>query len=79
MWVKDKAYLVVIDGRQSNFSVGTTTGQVGHILKALGAYSAVNLDGGGSSAIVVNGEVKNKPSDPNEWAVANGIMVITRE
>ncbi|MEA4917093.1 phosphodiester glycosidase family protein [Proteiniphilum sp.] len=76
--LKDKAYLVVIDGRQSNYSVGATTGQVGAILKALGAYSAVNLDGGGSSAMVVNGEVKNKPSDTNERAVANGIMVTTR-
>nr|WP_298652663.1 phosphodiester glycosidase family protein [uncultured Proteiniphilum sp.] len=65
---------MVIDGRQSNYYVGVTTGQEGAILRALGAYSAVNLDGGGSSCVVVNGEIKNKPSYSFERAVANGIM-----
>lgn len=75
----EKIYMIVIDGRQSNFSVGTTTGQVGSIMKALGAYTAVNLDGGGSSCMVVNGEVKNSPSDGSVRAVANGVMVVVDE
>ncbi|RNC63388.1 phosphodiester glycosidase family protein [Proteiniphilum sp. X52] len=75
---RKKIYLIVVDGRQNNYSVGATTGQVAEILKALGAYTGVNLDGGGSSCMVVNGEVKNKPSDGSERAVANGIMVTVK-
>ncbi len=76
---RKKAYLMVIDGRQNNYSAGATTGQVGAILKALGAHTGVNLDGGGSSAMVVNGTVRNKPSDGSERAVANGIIVVTKK
>ncbi|NJN64296.1 MAG: CHRD domain-containing protein, partial [Acidobacteria bacterium] len=45
--------LLVIDGR-SSASIGTTIKQTGEILFALGAYDGLNLDGGGSSAFVVN-------------------------
>ncbi len=76
---KTKAYLIVIDGRQNNYSAGATTGQVASILKALGAYDGVNLDGGGSSAMVVNGNIVNKPSDRPERTVANGYMVVTKK
>jgi exopolysaccharide biosynthesis protein len=69
-----KVYLVVVDGRSSS-SGGATFGQTGDILKALGARHAVNLDGGGSSCMVVNGQVKNTPSDGSPRAVANGIVV----
>lgn len=74
-----KAFLIVIDGRQSTYSAGVTTGQAGEILKALGAHYGVNLDGGGSSAMVVNGSVVNKPSDGSERAVSNGIFVVTKK
>lgn len=74
-----KIYMIVIDGRQNNFSVGATTGQVGAIMKALGAYTAINLDGGGSSCMVINGNVKNSPSDGSERAVANGVIVMVNK
>lgn len=74
-----KIYLIVIDGRQANYSVGVTTGQIGYILKALGSYSGVNLDGGGSTCMTVNGQIKNRPSDGSERAVANGILVTTNK
>ncbi|MDR0715133.1 MAG: phosphodiester glycosidase family protein [Bacteroidales bacterium] len=70
-----KVYLLVVDGRQANYSVGVATNHLAAILKAFGAYSAVNLDGGGSSCMVVEGQIKNKPSDGSERAVANGIIV----
>lgn len=74
-----KFYMIVIDGRQQNYSAGTTTGQTGDILKALGAFTGFNLDGGGSSAIAINGAVKNKPSDGTERAVANGILISVKK
>jgi len=46
-------YLVVIDGRQNDYSVGATTAETADWLKRLGAYNALNLDGGGSTALVM--------------------------
>jgi exopolysaccharide biosynthesis protein len=45
-------YLAVIDGRVSGYSTGTTNAQSAALLLALGCYSALNLDGGGSSEMV---------------------------
>jgi exopolysaccharide biosynthesis protein len=45
-------YLVVIDGRVSGYSTGTTNGQSATLMLALGCDSALNLDGGGSSEII---------------------------
>lgn len=72
-------YLVVIDGQQANYSVGATTGQAGEILKALGAHFGVNLDGGGSACMTVNGQIVNRPSDGVERAIANGIVVSVKK
>ena len=46
-------------------------------MKVLGARDALNLDGGGSTAMVVLGEVVSRPSDPSgERAVSDGIFVL---
>ena len=64
----DKRYLyfVVIDGRQPNYSVGASYEDVGNALKFCGAFNGLNLDGGGSTTLVVKGEngepvVLNRP------------------
>ncbi len=69
----DKRYLyfVVIDGRQPGYSVGATYEQVGDALKFCGAYDGLNLDGGGSTTMVVRGAdgtpvVLNRPCNPTE-------------
>lgn len=53
---------LVIDGRQKD-SIGATLKHAQDILLNYGAYNAFNLDGGASSTLVFDGEVKNKPSD----------------
>ena len=75
--------LAVIDGRQPGYSVGMTLRQTAELLQALGAQRAVNLDGGGSSAMVVRDRatgalrVRNKPSDPTgERPVGNALAVL---
>lgn len=69
-------YFVVCDGR-STISRGMTGTELANFCKnTLGARFGVNLDGGGSSTMVVNGAVKNVPSDGRERAVANGIMMV---
>jgi exopolysaccharide biosynthesis protein len=53
--------LLVIDGRQLG-SIGATLKDVQTILLEHRAYNAANLDGGSSSTMVYEGEIKNKPS-----------------
>lgn len=67
---------VVVDGRSSR-SAGMTLAELAAYLKKLGGRSAINLDGGGSSTMLVKGRVVNRPSDGRERPISNGI-VITR-
>lgn len=74
-----KLYLIVIDGRTA-ISKGMTLKQLGDFMLRIGnIYQAVNLDGGGSTTMVVNGNVENLPSGgPGiQRAVANGLMVVS--
>ena len=68
--------LVVIDGRQARWSRGVTLVRFANIMRDLGAVSALNLDGGGSSVMVVDGNVVNRPSDGRERALSNAIVVL---
>ncbi|MCC6774646.1 MAG: phosphodiester glycosidase family protein [Gemmatimonadaceae bacterium] len=70
--------LVVVDGRRP-WSVGMSLAELGDALLALGAGEAMNLDGGGSSALWVDGAIVNFPSDPTgERAVGNALVVRRR-
>lgn len=53
-------YLVVIDGRQPGYSEGVTTAEAAQWLQRIGAHDAVNLDGGGSSTMVM-ADAKGRP------------------
>ncbi len=53
----DKVWLVVTDGRQAGYSAGATLAEMAELLKGLGAVNAINLDGGGSSAIIYHDPV----------------------
>jgi exopolysaccharide biosynthesis protein len=48
-------YLVAIDGRRAGWSAGVTQSEESALMFYLGAYNAINLDGGGSTALVVEG------------------------
>lgn len=56
-----KIICAVVEGRQEFVEGMSQTALAGLLIK-LGAVKAVNLDGGGSSTIVVNGSVMNRPS-----------------
>lgn len=49
---RNTMYWVIVDGRQPGFSVGATDVETGDWLLRLGAYEAIMLDGGGSTALV---------------------------
>ncbi|MFN3729571.1 MAG: phosphodiester glycosidase family protein [Fimbriimonadaceae bacterium] len=67
-------WYVVIDGRQPE-SVGASLRESAQIMAALGCADAINLDGGGSSAINALGLTLNRPSGGTERPVANGILL----
>lgn len=69
--------LLTIDGRRRG-SVGATIREEARYMAALGARAAINLDGGGSSTMVVRSEVVNVPSGGSERLVSNALMVISR-
>ena len=58
------AWLVTVDGRQPDTSAGMTLVELQRLAKRIGLTDALNLDGGGSTTMVIAGNVVNHPSDP---------------
>jgi len=80
-------YLIVIDGRQPFYSEGATLQELAKLMLKLKVYYGMNLDGGGSSTMVISGDdgepiVLNSPIDNyipgRERPVANHIGVFIR-
>lgn len=69
--------LVVVDGRQAH-SIGMTLNELSDFLVKLSAEKAMNLDGGGSSAMLVHGRVLSLPSDGVERPVASAIALVRK-
>jgi hypothetical protein len=73
-----KFFFVVVDGRQPALSAGMTLQELADYLVSIGVYQGVNLDGGGSSAMVVDETIVNSPADATgERAVGNGLLVLS--
>lgn len=69
-------FFVVVYGRQAGYSIGASLADLTRIMHALGAVSAMNLDGGGSSVMIVDGAATGRPSDrAGERPVADAIIV----
>lgn len=73
--LKNGNYLFgVVDGRQAS-SHGLTLTDWAKLLVKMGARDAINLDGGGSSDLVVGGVVQNSPSDGSERYVGSALII----
>lgn len=73
-------YFVVVDGRDDAYSIGMTIPELADFCQErLNADWGVNMDGGGSSTLWVDGRVKNNPSDGRERGVANALMIVRVE
>lgn len=71
--------LAVVDGRWPEHGLGMTLLELARELQALGAVDAVNLDGGGSTTLVVGGAVANRPSDESgERPVSDALAAFPR-
>jgi exopolysaccharide biosynthesis protein len=75
-----KVLLVAVDGRQPNHSVGMSLTELANLLLEFGATDAINLDGGGSTTMIVENKVVNKPSDQTgERSVSDALLVFLRK
>ncbi|MGR6922988.1 phosphodiester glycosidase family protein [[Actinomadura] parvosata] len=68
--------LATIDGRQPGVTVGANFVEAAQFMRWLGATQAINLDGGGSTAMVAGNKVVNHPSDGSERAVGDALLVL---
>jgi exopolysaccharide biosynthesis protein len=65
-----------VDGRHPPRNCGATLAELAKIMLELHCVHAMNLDGGGSTTMVVGDEIVNTPSDGREREVSTGILVL---
>ena len=66
--------LVAVDGREGS-SIGMTLMELANFMKSIGCVNAMNLDGGGSTVMYVNGQVVNKPQARGGIPLSNAIIL----
>jgi len=72
-------WLITVDGRQPESSLGMNFVELQRLAARLGLDSALNLDGGGSTTMVVRGRIVNHPSDATgPRPVSDAIVVLPR-
>ena len=67
---------VVVDGRSPGYSAGVTMTGLAEIMQGLGATTAYNIDGGGSSTMYFNGEVVNNPLGKGDERGTSDILYV---
>ena len=89
-WDDSYLYLATADGRQPAVSVGIKLSEMADFMIELGCQEVINMDGGQSTTLMLNGQVINHPSDGanssktgppkpgREHEVANGIVVLRK-
>lgn len=74
-YTKDNNLIIVtVDGREKS-SIGMTLMELANFMKSLGCVNAMNLDGGGSTVLYVNGRVVNQPKVRGGIALSNAITL----
>jgi hypothetical protein len=72
-------FLLTVDGRSAR-NPGLTLVELANLMRALGAWNAMNFDGGGSTTMVVGGAVVNTPTDATgEREVGNALAIVRRK
>ena len=85
----DRAFLLIVDGRRSGYSVGASFPMMAKMFLAMGAYDATNTDGGGSATFAIKKsnatmpvtadsfETRNRPTDnTGDRAIPNGVAIV---
>jgi hypothetical protein len=77
-WNEKYFFFVQVDGRQPDLSVGMTLRELAAYMVGLGCQEAMNLDGGASSTLWLNGRVMNSPSSGHERPIGNCLAVVRK-
>jgi exopolysaccharide biosynthesis protein len=76
-YTKDgKLIILAVEGRFPGKAEGATLPQEAQMLKEIGCWEALNLDGGGSSCLLVNGKPTIKPSDKEGQRAVPAVFII---
>jgi len=80
---KKYVYFTVVEGRNPTqaaptISAGVSTGELAQVMQYFGAAHAINLDGGGSTCMMIGKDTKNFVSDGSQRAVADGLAIIKK-
>lgn len=89
-WSEKYLYLAAADGRQPGYSVGIRLSQMAEFMAGLGCREVINMDGGLSTTLMLNGTVINHPSESTRTArgtttggrereIANAIVILRRD
>ena len=71
--------IMAVQGRMKGIAVGATLNELAILFQQLGCYEAINLDGGGSSCLLVNGKETIKPSDPTGQRPVPAVFYVKKE
>lgn len=74
-WNATNIFLIIVDGRQPRLSEGMKLAELAGFMANLGCTDAMNLDGGKSAQMWMNGEIMNSPCQ-GEDTVANSLLVL---
>lgn len=77
-WNKNSIFLVEVDGRQLDVSLGMTFSQLAEEMLLLGCEQAMNLDGGGSATLWAFGSLRSSPSEGEERTAPNALVVFRK-
>ncbi|WP_372664534.1 phosphodiester glycosidase family protein [Amycolatopsis kentuckyensis] len=76
---RGRLLIVTADGRQPGFAEGLSLIEGAKLMARLGAVTAINLDGGGSTAMAIDGKLVSSPSDATgERPVGDALLVLPR-
>jgi exopolysaccharide biosynthesis protein len=73
---KNELVFLVVEGRNPGKAEGVTLPQEAMLLQSLGCVEALNLDGGGSSCMLINGKETIRPSDKEGQRAVPGVFMI---
>ena len=72
-----KLIILVVEGRNKGIAEGASLVHLSNILVSLGCVEALNLDGGGSSCLLINGKETIKPSDKEGQRPVPAVLVVS--
>jgi hypothetical protein len=74
-----KLIILMVEGRNPGVAEGMTLKQEAEVLQQLGCVEALNLDGGGSSCLLLNGKETIRPSDKEGQRPVPGVFLINKK